>query len=36
MEQDEVAWSVEEDPALRRAEDEHKRKLVVIENDDGP
>ena len=31
-----VARSVEEDPALRPAEEEHKRKLVEIENDDGP
>ena len=31
-----VARSVEEDPALRRAEEEHKRKLEDIETDDGP
>ena len=30
-----VARSVEEDPALRRAEEEHKRKLAEIESDDG-
>ena len=31
-----VMRSVEEDPALRCAEEEHKRNLVEIENDDGP
>ena len=31
-----VMRSVEEDPEFRRAEEEHKRKLVEIENDDGP
>ena len=31
-----VARSVEEDPHLGRAEEEHKRKLVEIENDDAP
>ena len=31
-----VARSIQEGPALRRAEEEHKRKLVEIENDDGP
>ena len=30
-----VARSVEEDPALRRAAEEHKRKLEDIETDDG-
>ena len=28
--------SVERDPELKRAEEEHKRKLVEIENDGGP
>ena len=28
--------SVERDPELKRADEEHKRKLVEIENDDGP
>ena len=27
---------MEEDPELKRAEKEHERKLVEIENDDGP
>ena len=31
-----VLRSVEGDPELRRAEEEQKRKLVEIENDDGP
>ena len=31
-----VMRSVEEEPELRRAEEEHKRKLVEVENDDGP
>ena len=31
-----VMRSVEEDPELRRAEEEHKRKLLEIEKDDGP
>ena len=31
-----VMRSVSDDPELRRAEDEHRRTLVEIENDDGP
>ena len=31
-----VLRNVERDPELKRAEEEHKRKLVEIENDDGP
>ena len=31
-----VARSVQEDPALREAEEEHKRELVETENKDGP
>ena len=31
-----VVRSVEVDSALRRAEEEHKRKIVEIENEDGP
>ena len=31
-----VMRSVEEDPELWCGEEEHKRKLVEIENDDGP
>ena len=31
-----VTRSVSDDPELRRAEDEHKRKLVEIDNEEGP
>ena len=31
-----VMRSVDDDPELRRAKEEHKRKLVEIKNDDGP
>ena len=31
-----VMRSVSSDPDLSRAEDEHKRRLVEVENDDGP